>query len=214
MGASPKELLTSERVAHGGSAVFSYVLMTIRCLLALVLAVAAIGKVWNRSELDDFGRTLRLGLRLPKARLVAGAWVVVEGLTALGLALPLTVEYAAIAAALVFGCLTAGTAVLVAQRRQFTCNCFGAGHSPLSWRTVLRNGALAGAALLLVAGLRSPAAATSAPVVLAAVLSVLVGALLVGQARPLRALFGQFTGQPLDNQPVPPSSTLTAGGRR
>lgn len=193
---------------------FSYALMSIRCLLVLVLAVAAIGKVRNRSGLDDFGRTLRLGLRLPKARLVAGAWIAVEGLTAIGLALPPTVEYAAIAAALVFGCLTAGAAVLVAQRRQFTCNCFGAGHSPLSWRTVLRNGALTGAAMLLVAGLRSPAAAASPPVVLAAVLTVVVGALLVGQARPLRALFGQFTDRPLDNRPVPPSSALTAGGRR
>jgi hypothetical protein len=188
--------------------------MTIRCLLALVLAVAAIGKVRHRSELDDFGRTLRLGLRLPKARLVAGAWVTIEGLTAVGLALPLTVQYAAVAAALVFGCLTLGAAVLVAQRQEFTCNCFGTGHSPLSLRTVLRNGALTGAALLLVAGLRSQPAAAPAPVVLAAVLTVLVSAALVGQARPLRALVGQFSGTSLDNRAGPPSSALPAGGRR
>ena len=193
---------------------FSYALMTIRCLLVLVLAVAAIGKVRNRSELDDFGRTLRLGLKLPQAGLVAGAWVAVEGLTALGLALPLTAEYAAMGAALVFGCLTVGAAALVAQRQEFTCNCFGAGHSPLSRRTVLRNGALTGAALLLVAGLRSPAAAASAPVVLAAVLTVLVGALLAGQARSLRALFGRFPGPSLGAPPVPPSSALPVSGRR
>lgn len=193
---------------------FSYALMSIRCLLVLVLAVAAIGKVRHRSELDDFARTLRLGLRLPKARLVAGAWVAAEGLTALGLALPLTVDYAATLAVLVFGCLTVGAAVLVAQRREFACNCFGAGRSPLSWRAVLRNGALTGAAMLLVAGLRSPAAGASAPVVLAAVLTVLVGASLVGQARPLRALVGQLSAQRLGARPVPPSSALTAGGRR
>ncbi|MEO6500689.1 MAG: MauE/DoxX family redox-associated membrane protein [Jatrophihabitantaceae bacterium] len=193
---------------------FSYVLMSIRCLLVLVLAAAAIGKLRHRSELADFGRTLRLGLGLPKARLVAGAWVAGEGLTALGLALPLTVDYAATTAVLVFGCLTAGAAVLVAQRRQFTCNCFGAGHSPLSWRTVLRNGALTGAGALLVAGLRSSAADASAPVVLAAVLTVLVGAFLVGQARPLRILFGQFSFHFLGNRHRPPRSALPVGGRR
>lgn len=191
-----------------------YAVMSVRCLLVLVLAVAAIGKVRDRAELEEFGRTLEAGLRLPGSRLVARGWIALEGLTALLLALPSTVRFAAALAVLVFGCLTVGAAVLVAQRRQFTCNCFGAGHSPLSWRTVLRNGALTGAALLLVVGLRSPAAATPAPVVLAAVLTVLVGASLMGQARPLRALVGQFAGQPLDNQPVPPSSALTAGGGR
>ncbi|MEO7261722.1 MAG: MauE/DoxX family redox-associated membrane protein, partial [Jatrophihabitantaceae bacterium] len=165
-----------------------YAVMFVRCLLVLVLAASAIGKWWHRSELEEFGRTLRLGLRLPQARLVAGAWVAVEGLTALLLVLPLTVGHAAVLAVLEFGCLTAGAAVLVAQHRGFACNCFGTGHRLLSWRTVLRNGALTAAAMLLVAGLRLPAAAAPAPVTLAAALTVGVGAVLAVQARPLRAL--------------------------
>lgn len=193
---------------------FSYALMSLRCVLVLVLAWAAIGKLWHRSELEAFARTLRVGLRLPMSRLVAGAWVVLEGLTAVGLALPPTADGAAVLAVLEFGCLTAGAWLLVAQRREFACNCFGAGHSPLSWRAVLRNGALTGVALLLAAGLRSPAADAPAPVVLAGVLTVLVGAVLVGQARPLRALFGQFSTPRLSTRTAPPNSVLSFGGRR
>ncbi len=193
---------------------FSYALMSIRCVLVLVLALATIGKLWHRSELAAFAHTLRVGLRLPMARSVAGAWVVLEGLTALGLALPPTVEHAAVLAVLEFGCLTVGAWVLVAQRREYACNCFGSGRSPLSWRTVLRNGALTAAAVLLVAGLRSPAADASAPVVLAGVLTVLVGAVLVSQARPLRALLGQFSTPRLSTRAAPPNSVLPAGGRR
>jgi hypothetical protein len=188
--------------------------MSVRCLLAVVLAVAAIGKVWHRAELAEFARVLRLGLRLPKAGLVAGAWVALEGLTALMLAIPLTVGYAAVLAVFEFGCLTAGAAVLVIQRRGFSCTCFGAGHSPLTWRTVLRNGALTLAAGLLVVGLRLQPAAAPAPVTLAAVLTVLVGAVLVGQAKPLRALLGQFSAPRLADHPAPSSSVLPLGGRR
>lgn len=193
---------------------FSYTVMSVRCLLVLVLAAAAIGKLWRRSELEEFSRVLGVGLRLPRARLVAGAWVAVEGLTALGLALPLTVRHAAVLAVLEFGCLTAGAAMLVIQRRGFACNCFGTGHAPLDWRTVLRNGALTGAAVLLAAGLRLPAAAPSAPVTLAAVLTVLVGATLVGQARPLRALLGHSSTRRLTGRPVKSTSVLSGGGLR
>ncbi|MEO7260344.1 MAG: hypothetical protein ABI047_03660, partial [Jatrophihabitantaceae bacterium] len=91
---------------------------------------------------------------------------------------------------------------------------FGTGHARLSWRTVLRNSALTGAAVLLAAGLRLPAAVASAPVTLAAVLTVLVGATLVGQARPLRALLGQSSTRRLTGRPVESSSVLSGGGLR
>jgi hypothetical protein len=188
--------------------------MSVRCALVLVLAAAAIGKVWHRSELAEFSRTLQVGLRLPQARLVASAWVAVEGVTAIALALPLTAGYAAVVAVGVFGCLTAGAAVLVSQHRGFACNCFGTRQSQLSWWTVLRNGALTGAALLLVAGLRLPGAATTpAPVVLAAVLTVLLGAVLIWQARPLRTLLEQSGAWPPATRTVPSHSVLS-GGRR
>jgi hypothetical protein len=188
--------------------------MSVRCVLVLVLAVAALGKVWHRAELAEFGRVLHTGLRLPQARLVARAWIAVEGVTAIALVLPSTAGYAAVVAVGVFGCLTAGAAVLVAQHRGFTCNCFGTTRSQLTWWTVLRNGVLTGAALLLVAGLRLPgAAAAPAPVVLAAVLTVLLGAVLVWQARPLRALLEQSGAWPPAARGVRPRSALS-GGRR
>lgn len=193
---------------------FSYAVMSLRCLLVLVLAAAAVGKLWRSAELEEFAHVLRVGLRLPKPKLVASAWVAVEGLTALGLASPLTVRHAAVLAVLVFGCLTAGAALLVTQRRGFSCNCFGTGHARLSWRTVLRNGALTIAAVLLAAGLRLPAAEASAPVALAAVLTVLVGASLVSQARPLRALLRQFSSRRPTGRPGESTSVLPSGGLR
>jgi thiol-disulfide isomerase/thioredoxin len=164
--------------------------MSVRCLLALVLAAAAIGKARRRSELAEFARILRVGLRLPGARTVAAVWVAVEGGTAIALALPQTVGYAAALAAAEFGCLTAGAAVLAAQHRGFACACFGAGQSQLSWWTVLRNGALTGAALLLAAAPRLHDGYTvpTLEVMLAAVLTVLLGAVLVGQVLILRSL--------------------------
>lgn len=199
---------------------FSYAVMSDRCLLAVVLATAAIGKLWHRSELVEFGRTLRLGLRLPGAGLVAGAWVGVEGLTALLLALPQTVGYAAGLAALEFGCLTAGVALLAAQRRDFGCSCFGGGRTRLSWRTALRNGVLTLAAIGLTAALRLPASAASAPVALAAVLTVLTGAVLAGHARPLGVLLRQSTAWRPATRAVPAplplisSPSPLAGGQR
>ncbi|HEX8092880.1 MauE/DoxX family redox-associated membrane protein [Jatrophihabitans sp.] len=189
--------------------------MSVRCALVLVLAISTIGKVWHRSELAEFGDTLRMGLRLPRARLVAGAWVAVEGITAIALALPVTVADAAVLAVGVFGCLTAGAALLVAQHRGFACNCFGAKQSRLSWRTVLRNGGLTAAALLLAVGLRlrGAAAAPPAPVLLAAVLTVLLGAVLIWQAGPLGVLLRQSAIRHQGSRPVTPRSALS-GGRR
>jgi hypothetical protein len=144
---------------------------------------------------------------------VAGAWVAGEGLTALLLALPAAVGFAAWLAALEFGCLTTGSALLVAQRRGFACSCFGGGGSPLNRWTVLRNGLLSLAALVLALVQGLPASAAPAPVILAAVLSVLGGAVLVGNARPLGALIGRSMGRGPARRSVAPGSAL-AGGRR
>jgi Methylamine utilisation protein MauE len=172
--------------------VFGFIVLLLRCALVLVLAASSIGKLTHRSELAELTRTLRSGLRLPRAGLVTRAWVMLEGITAIGLALPATVGYASILAVGVLGCLTVGSGVLVAQHSGFACNCFGIRRSQLSWGAVLRNGALTGAAIGLVVGLRlRGAAAAPAPVLLAAVLTVLLGAVLIWQAGPLRALLRQ-----------------------
>lgn len=192
---------------------FSYGVMSDRYVLVLVLAASAIGKMTHRAELAEFGRTLRVGLRLPMAGLAARAWVAVEAVTALALALPPTVEYAAALAVGEFGCLTAGAALLAAQQREFTCTCFGAGRSRLDWWAVLRNGALTVAALLLALGLRLQATATPTPVTVAAVLTVLLGAALVWHAGALRALLVQ----PGAWRPATSAATarwMPLGGRR
>jgi hypothetical protein len=184
-----------------------YILMSVRCLLTLVLATAAFGKVRHRSGIEQFALVLRLGLGVPYAVLVAGGWVAVEALTALLLVLPPTVSMAAELATAEFALLTAGAAVLVARRRGFSCPCFGGGNAPLSRRTVLRNAALTAAALLLAFGSRLPQ--TPAPVTLAAVLTVGVGALLGWQAPALRSLIGHVRHQVAASRPV-----LTTDGRR
>lgn len=193
---------------------FSFAVMFVRCALVLVLGCSSIGKLARRAELAEFARTVRVGLRLPQARLVASAWVAVEGLTAIGLALPATVGFASVVAVAVLGILTVGAALLVAQHRGFACNCFGIRRSQLSGGTVLRNGALTGAAMLLVVGLRlRGTAAAPAPVLLAAVLSVLLAAVLIWQAGPLRALLRQAEFRRPVGRAVPPRSVLS-GGRR
>jgi hypothetical protein len=192
--------------------VFGYALMFVRCLLILVLAVAAAGKAWNRSAREEFEYALEQGLRLPKARPLATAWVAGEGVTALLLALPPSVPAAAVLATLQFGCLTVGVALLAAQRRGYRCNCLGGGGAELGRRTVLRNGLLTLAALLLAAGVRQPGATAPPPVALAAVLSVLVGSVLVWQARPLRALVARFIDRPATGS-MPGPARLRAGRR-
>ncbi|HST49922.1 MauE/DoxX family redox-associated membrane protein [Jatrophihabitans sp.] len=183
--------------------------MAVRCLLALVLAAAAVGKVWHPAGIEQFGLVLRLGLGVPHASAVAGGWVVAEGLTALLLVPTATVRPAAALATAEFALLTAGAAVLVARRRGFSCPCFGNGNAPIGWPTVLRNAALTAAALLLVLGLRLPQAAAPAPVTLAAVLTVGLGAVLGWQAPALRSLLEQA-----GHRETASRSLLTPGGRR
>jgi hypothetical protein len=193
--------------------VFGYAMVFIRCLLVLVLAVSAAGKVADRVARQEFARTLQQGLHLPQARLLAGLWVTGEAVTALLLALPPTAGAAAVLATCEFGCLTVGVALLVAQRRGFRCSCFGGSGSELDRWAVLRNGTLTLAALVLAAGLRQPAATAPAPVALAAILTVLVGSVLVWQARSLRTL---VEGAAI-RRPGTPSTTGSArvgAGRR
>lgn len=183
----------------------SYVAMCLRLVIVAVLAGSALAKVWHRSALVQLGSTLQTGLRLPQGQLLASAWVVVEAITALALALPITARYAAVLAVPEFGCLTVGAALLVAQHRGFACHCFGITHAPLSWWSVLRNGTLMLAALLVaVAGWLPGSGSTPAPVLLAAALTVLVGAALALGAGPLRRLMAR---------PRVVRPAISAGGR-
>lgn len=192
---------------------FSYAVTSMRLVLVVVLGASAAGKLWNREALNELSHTLRSGLRLPLAGLVSTAWVVLEAVTAAGLLLPLTLGYAAALAVLVFGCLTGGAAMLVAQRRRYFCNCFGVGRSELSRRTVARNGVLTAAAVFVAVGARSSVAGSvPAPVLLAAVLSVLLGAVLYGAARPVRLLLA--TPQPGPEPSQVPRGAALSGRQR
>jgi hypothetical protein len=186
---------------------FGFLLMSVRCLLALVLAAAAFGKVWHRAGIEQFALVLRLGLGIPHAVPVAAGWVAAEAITALLLALPATVRPAAVLATVEFALLTAGAALLVARRREFRCPCFGTADAPLSRRTVLRNAALAAAALLLALGSRLPQASAPAPVTLAALLTVGVGVVLGWQAPALRSLIERVRSEAT-------RSARVAGARR
>ncbi len=186
-----------------------FALMSVRCLLALVLAAAAFGKVRQRSGFEQFGTVLRLGLGVPHAGVVAACWVAGEGLTALLLALPATVRPAAALAAAEFALLAVGAGVLAARRRGFSCPCFGNGDAPVGWPTVLRNAALTAAALLLALGLRLGQAGAPAPVTLAAVLTVGLGGVLGWQAPALRSLL-EHCGY----RSTASHSALPMGGRR
>lgn len=167
-----------------------FLLVSVRCVLALVLIAAAAGKVWRRSGIEQFGLVLR-GLGVPHALPVAGAWIAAEGVTALLLILPPTVRPGAELATAQFAVLTAGAVVLAARRPGFSCPCFGKGNAPIGWLTVLRNAGLTAAALLLALGLQFSRASAPAPVALAAVLTVGVGVLLSWQAPALRSLLGR-----------------------
>jgi Methylamine utilisation protein MauE len=194
--------------------VFSYAVTSVRFLLVVVLGASAMGKLWNREALDELSRTLRTGLRLPMARSVSTGWVVIEGLTAVALIVPASLEYAAVLALVVLCCLTGGAAVLAAQHRGYACNCFGVGRSELGWPTVWRNGVLSVAAVFLAVAVRSPAGESApAPVLLAAVLTVVIGAAMYSAARPLRILLAESRPARRATPPVSQKSAMSGGGR-
>jgi len=126
------------------------VLVALRSVLALVFAVSACTKLADRdgfkSALGSFGVPERL--QVPTALLVP----ILELVIAIGL-LPAASAWVAAAAALAL-LLVFTTAIVVnlMRGRRPDCHCFGQlSSTPVSWRTVLRNGVLMGGAAVLVA---------------------------------------------------------------
>lgn len=126
-------------------------LVVFRCVLALVFAVAAAGKLLDlpRSTraLVEFGLPERL------ARPVAPLLPIVE-LAATGLLLAdATVRYGAMLAAALLACFAAGIVRALARGRAPECHCFGQLHSePAGPEAVARNVVLAALALAVAAG--------------------------------------------------------------
>jgi uncharacterized membrane protein YphA (DoxX/SURF4 family)/thiol-disulfide isomerase/thioredoxin len=121
----------------------------LRLALALVLAVAAAGKLADRagsqSALRDFG--------LPEAALAPGAWVlpVLELLVAAALVITPTARAGAIGAIVLLGTFVAAIGRAMARGEAPDCHCFGQIHSePAGKGTLGRNAVLAGAAVLVL----------------------------------------------------------------
>jgi peroxiredoxin/uncharacterized membrane protein YphA (DoxX/SURF4 family) len=137
--------------------VTEYALLAARFLLAVTFLVAGIAKLVNGrasiQALRDFGapRLVQpLGALLPPLEIAVAA----------GLPFAPAAWYAAWGALALLGMFIAGIAANLARGHQPACNCFGQLHaSPISWRTLVRNGVLAACATWLIASGPPPAAA-------------------------------------------------------
>ena len=173
------------------------VLLSIRCLLAAVFTVAAIGKLL---DLDGSRRALvEFGVPAHAARLGGVALPFAELAVAIALLFVPTATWGAVGALLLLFAFSAGVARALSRGEAPDCHCFGQIHSePAGRSTLIRNAVLAAAAVLIVAGGRGPSLdgaleslhgaqiALVATSVLAALLAVAV-AQLWAERRRLRA---------------------------
>jgi methylamine dehydrogenase accessory protein MauD len=133
-----------------------------RLLLAVVLLVAAAGKLTDRQgfrrAVTDFGVPKALAasvaLVLPLAELAIAALLVPSA----------TVRWGALAALALLGLFTLGIVVNLTRGRRPECHCFGRFHSaPVGWSTVSRNAGLAAVAVVVLGwGGSGPGSATLA----------------------------------------------------
>jgi thiol-disulfide isomerase/thioredoxin len=125
-------------------------LLSIRCLLAAVFIVAAIGKLL---DLDGSRRALiEFGVAPPAARLGGVLLPLGELVVAVTLLFVPTAIWGAVGALLLLLAFTAGVARAMSRGQAPDCHCFGQFHSePAGRLTLIRNAALAAAAAFLVA---------------------------------------------------------------
>jgi hypothetical protein len=146
-------------------------------LLALVLGVAGIAKLVDpagtRQTLRAFG--VPAPIDAPGAFLLPLAELLIAG----ALLLPVGKRWPATGGLLLLAVVSAGVMNSLVHGRRPDCNCFGRlGAAPVGWRTLARNGALAGAAVVLVAAPDERAGQTVAALQLAA-FALLTGALVL-----------------------------------
>ena len=127
----------------------SLVLLFARVVLALIFAVAAVGKL---SDLDGFRQTLeRFGLPRRAAHPAAWALPITELVVALALLFLATAWAAAIAATLLLSLFCVALATVLARGEAPPCNCFGSlGSARVGRGTLARNGMLLGLAVFVV----------------------------------------------------------------
>jgi len=118
----------------------SFISFAARLGLAIVFAAAAIGKVRNLGATRQ--ATEDLGVPRWLAPTVAVALALVESVVAVGLVIPRTAGWAALAAAELVVAFSILVGVQLARGRRPHCNCFGDGGAPISHMTLVRNGTL------------------------------------------------------------------------
>lgn len=124
--------------------------LSLRCLLALVFAVAAAGKLLDltgsRRALEEFG--------VPEgvARLGGVALPLAELAVAIALVLRPSARWGAVGACVLLMAFVAGVGRAMAQGRAPDCHCFGQIHSePAGPSTLIRNAVLAAMAVFVIA---------------------------------------------------------------
>ena len=124
-------------------------LLIARLLLALVFALAAVGKIKDRAgsrqAITDFGLpaplAIPLGILLPLCELAVAAALIPKA----------TAWWGAVGALALLLLFVAGIGINIARGRKPDCHCFGQIHSaPAGWKTLLRNGLLAALAGFVV----------------------------------------------------------------
>ncbi len=143
------------------------VALTLRVLLALVLAWSSVSKLTpaGRRGLADMLRQLGI---TRQAGLVGGLLVAGEAGSALLLLLPWTAVVGAVLASGLLAVLTAGVVVILRRRMTVTCACFGASASAIAPVHAVRN------ALLLTGALVAAVTSWLAPGTPADLVAVLV----------------------------------------
>jgi peroxiredoxin len=128
--------------------------LTARLILALVFAAAGVAKLWDRpgskSALEEFGVGPKVAdkgsVALPLSELAI----------AVGLLVPGTAWWSALAATGLLAAFIAAIAVNVLRGQEPECHCFGQLHSsPAGWRTLARNTVLLVLSVIIVGAGRS-----------------------------------------------------------
>lgn len=160
-----------------------YLSFGIRLWLALVCAVAVVGKVRGRHSVRDFVTSLELTaravplVRAPArfARLVALPILLAEVAAAVLLPLPATATAGGVLAVALFAVFTSGVTIAVATGVGAPCACFGRISSSLGWSDVVRDAVLlVGAGVALAAGNGDIGMEGGVPAAVAAVVATLL----------------------------------------
>ncbi|HEX5731463.1 MAG TPA: MauE/DoxX family redox-associated membrane protein [Blastocatellia bacterium] len=133
-----------------------FALLAVRLFLALVFGIAAVAKIADREGSRRAARAFGVPERL--VGVTVWALPLVEMLIALALIPLSTAWWGAIAALALLAVFMVGIGVMLARGQSADCHCFGQLHSkPVSWTTLARNLAFAGAAVFVVLGGRDNA---------------------------------------------------------